>query len=78
MKITITNKFHNTETRVIVHPDCDGYCTITPSQMKRARRALCGQACSCSGDLGNNGYQHDIAWHDLNDDGSILIRLRGY
>jgi len=78
MKITIKNAFHNTSTRLKVIPDTEGWCRLSRAQLMRSRRALCGQACSCSGDLGANGYQHDIDCSEAQEDGSMLVHLRGY
>ena len=52
-KITLRNDFHNTEINLVPH---DG--KLSPSQVARARRTLCGiENCCCSGDLGTRGPQ---------------------
>ena len=55
MIITLTNDFHNTTVRLGV-PSIP--CELTISQVRRARRHLCGVAgCTCSGILGTRGVQ---------------------
>jgi hypothetical protein len=55
--ITLRNDFHNTEINVRADVD-EGSITLTPSQIKRVERALCGMDCTCSGPLGVRGPQN--------------------
>ena len=52
MKITLTNDFHNTSCTLISKNG-----RISESQMKRAKRELCCDGCTCSGDFGYRGPQ---------------------
>lgn len=53
MKITLKNDFHNTEINLVVK---DG--KLSPAQVKRSRKALCGIAgCTCGDELGTRGQQ---------------------
>jgi len=55
MLVTLSNDFHRTSVRVRV--DKFPY-HLTPSQVRRIRRALCGMPdCTCSGWLGVRGPQ---------------------
>lgn len=55
MKITIYNEFHNTEAAVQV---TTLPATLSPSQVRRVRRKLCGiEGCTCGGDLSERGGQ---------------------
>jgi hypothetical protein len=63
MQITLSNDFHNTRATMRV-ADCRRHIhnvlTVYPSasQLKRAKRSLCGMAdCCCSGDAGIRGRQ---------------------
>lgn len=86
MLITLTNNYHNTEARARVYPDAAGYTILTPRQIKRIGSALCGVRggrCRCSGSVGIRGYQHDIDYFEMAQDGSdgpryLRIHLRGY
>ena len=54
MLITLTNEFHNTETRIQVK---DGKVSARAGQ--RAWTALCGmKGCICGGQLGQRGAQY--------------------
>jgi len=56
MTTTLTNDFHNTEIRVRAAAGD----VLSPSQVARIRRALCGMAdCVCSGHTGVRGAQPD-------------------
>jgi len=44
MKITIKNKFHNTEIRCIVK---DTFSTLSNNQFNRAKKELCGNGKEC-------------------------------
>lgn len=47
-QITLTNDFHHTSVRLVVDVDNCGHELLSPSQVKRARRTLCGVAgCTC-------------------------------
>jgi len=49
--ITLTNEFHNTSINLVPGPG-----GLSPRQVTRARRALCGIAgCTCGGDCGERG-----------------------
>lgn len=53
-KIVLTNSFHGTAVRLIL---LDGQ-TLSPGQVRRARRVLCGVAgCGCCGVVGERGPQ---------------------
>lgn len=54
--ITIRNDFHDTAARIRAAIGD----TLTPSQVKRCRKALCGiEGCTCGGPLSERGPQHD-------------------
>lgn len=60
--VTLKNDFHNTSTvlRCETLSHMHGECTIRPtvSQIRRAKRSLCGIAgCTCSDDCGCRGAQ---------------------
>lgn len=71
MRVTLYNDFHNTEVRLNARRNLngphacrgswdwtDGY-QLTPSQVKRAQRVLCGMRdCVCGNDLGMRGPQN--------------------
>ena len=60
--VTLRNNFHNTECRV--RPDANG--VLSPSQVKRVRRALCGiKDCTCGhGPCSTRGPQDvEIDYH---------------
>ena len=68
MNITLRNDFHNSETtvRVASLPH-----TLTPSQVRRVRKALCGnRGCKC-GDI--RGGQHTRT-----DEGELVTLVVGY
>jgi len=52
MKITLTNDFHNTAINLIPKNN-----KLSVAQIKRARRALCVNGCTCSSDFGTRGRQ---------------------
>ena len=55
--IALRNNFHNTEVRLRASIGD----TLTPAQLRRARRELCGTpTCVCGGEAGERGPQ----WHD--------------
>jgi len=65
-RITLTNDFHNTSVTLIAEhvgsvEDWDGeqapLYRLAPSQIKRAKRALCAKGCLCSGEMGTRGHQ---------------------
>lgn len=71
VRITLTNNFHNTSINLYPHQTPLGM-VLSPSQVKRAKKALCGMAdCSCSGALGTRGEQPDP---DPRDPNLILFR----
>ncbi len=48
MKIQLTNNLHNTSVGIIPHKDKDGDYYLSSSQIKRAKKALCGMRdCAC-------------------------------
>lgn len=52
--ITLTNDFHRTTVKIRAMPGME----LSPAQIKRARKVLCGQpACACGGPLGERGPQ---------------------
>ena len=54
--ITIRNDFHGTAARLRASIGD----TLTPSQVKRCRKALCGiEGCTCGGALSERGPQRD-------------------
>jgi len=54
--VTVRNDFHNTEARIRASIGD----TLTPSQVRRCRRTLCGiKGCTCGGALSERGPQHD-------------------
>jgi len=58
-KITLTNDYHNTETTIWARiPAGSDQILITPSQVKAARKKLCGiTGCTCSDDAGTRPSQ---------------------
>lgn len=53
MKITLYNDFHNTEITLIVKNGM-----LSPAQVKKSKKALCGIAgCTCGDELGTRGNQ---------------------
>jgi hypothetical protein len=55
--LMIVNNFHGTEYRLRVRPGD----VISPSQIRRARKALCGtEGCMCGGLLGGRGPNPNI------------------
>ena len=59
-KITLYNDFHNTEVTLLIPATGPRY--LSPQQIRRARKTLCGHRdCCCSGDLGTRGPQ-DANW----------------
>jgi hypothetical protein len=55
MRIKITNDFHGTEVTLLASVEA-GILRLTPRQVSRARRELCGHAgCTCGGYLGERG-----------------------
>ncbi len=64
----LSNDYHNTTTRVVVDGSnwtrhSDGWTDVhlTPTQVARARRALCGiDGCTCGDDIGMRGTQEDL------------------
>ncbi len=58
--ITIRNEFHNTQARIRAGIGD----VLTPSQVKRCRRKLCGiKGCTCGGELSERGRQRDNQGH---------------
>ena len=54
MKVTLFNDFHGTA--VTLRSGADD--RLSPGQVKRAKRELCGMSwCTCSDDAGCRGYQ---------------------
>lgn len=77
IKIRLENDFHNRYAIAQVQPDENGIAILSLNQVKRIQRSLCGvRGCSCSGSLGQRGYQPDVDNHLENEDGSYLIHLR--
>jgi hypothetical protein len=70
IKLTLVNNFHNTETTIHV-PESG---KLTATQVRRARRALCGvHGCTCGGELGERGPQVG-SWTLEHINGGICIR----
>jgi len=70
--VTIRNDFHGTECRL--HVEDKG--VLTPSQVRRCRRVLCGiPTCLCGGILGERGKQ-DVEMKPL-PNGFVLLDKRG-
>ncbi len=60
MRIVLKNSFHRTEVSLNVDGAAlaQGGADLTPSQVARCRRTLCGMSdCSCGDDLGLRGAQ---------------------
>ena len=72
-KVTLTNDFHNSEVNLrIEHGQ-----PLSPNQIRRARRVLCGlTGCLCGGALGERGHQ-DVDVDQL-DENNIVILDPGY
>lgn len=67
--ITLQNDFHNTNTTL----RCDLGSSLSKSQIRRARKNLCGiSECTCGGNLGERGNQgveiHHEGWNDDGED----------
>jgi hypothetical protein len=76
MMITVRNEFHDTTARIRASIGD----TLTPSQVKRCRRTLCGvEGCTCGGALSERGQQHDDEGRafDAIAIGSDSVRLEG-
>jgi len=59
--ITVRNDFHNTQINLRLCYEWRSGFELTPSQVQRARRVLCGvKDCTCGGALGERGPQ-DVA-----------------
>jgi hypothetical protein len=75
MKITLRNDFHNTGTTLNAKEVAGGSYYLSRSQVRKARRDLCGVAgCTCGGYIGQRGEQpqrFDI--QPLEDGGARLI-----
>lgn len=76
MKITLSNDFHNAEVTLNVKDNRN----ISASQVKRAKRVLCGiSGCTCSNDLGQRGDQDLPEGMEIittmERDGSITARI---
>ena len=56
MYVTLTNDFHNTETK-IRWPKGMPELFLTDAQARRVGNRLCGYHCTCSGFLGTRGPQ---------------------
>jgi hypothetical protein len=70
IKLRLVNNFHNTETTIHV-PESG---KLTATQVRRARRALCGvTGCTCGGELGERGPQVG-SWTLEHINGGICIR----
>ena len=67
-KFVVTNDFHNTEVTLILSDDNK----LTGSQVRRARRVLCGiSTCKCGGALGERPSLSECLQH--NSDGTITV-----
>lgn len=82
--ITLTNDFHNSSVSLRVEVDDEGNAKLSINQIKK-RRELCCAGCSCSGEVGTRGYQHDVdSIEPVYDDGGFdslsgaWVHLRGY
>ncbi len=73
MYITLKNEFHNTECRLRAAYGKP----LSPTQIRRARRALCGvSGCVCGGNLGERGENPEID-AGMDDYGNPIISIRG-
>jgi hypothetical protein len=76
--LTIKNDFHNTEVKVRakrrIHHDDE--VMLSPSQVKRIRRVLCGMHCTCGGFLSERGHQEYEDLFPLEDGGCFLYADR--
>lgn len=62
MKLTLVNDFHRTSVNLVSKDER----TLSPRQVKRARKALCGiDGCTCGGDLGERG-NNPVIWVNPN------------
>lgn len=69
--ITLKNDFHNTV--VTLRP---GHGRLSPSQVARSRRALCGIAgCTCGGWCGERGPQSERLVIEPTEDGGAELEL---
>ena len=81
--ITLTNEFHGTKVRLRPGPGVPGssyqIATLSPSQVRRARRELCGiPDCTCGGAAGERGpqeYRGERVLIQPSGDGSAVIEL---
>lgn len=74
--ITIRNDFHDTAVRIRASIGD----TLTPSQVRRCRRILCGiEGCTCGGALSERGPQQDDTGRtfDVIASGPDAVRLEG-
>jgi hypothetical protein len=67
--ITLTNEFHNSA--VTLRPTGN---RLSPGQVKRAKRELCGiDGCTCSDSAGTRGRVAGIEEIEFNADGSAVL-----
>lgn len=70
--ITLTNNFHETSVRLRMGDDG----RLSPSQVRRAARVLCGiSTCTCGGDLGQRGPQRGIREIEITHDGGAIVHM---
>ena len=71
--ITLRNNFHGTRVRLRATIGD----TLTPAQLRRARKELCGMTCKCGGEAGERGPQwtNDGQRFDLETIGPNQVRL---
>jgi hypothetical protein len=59
--ITLTNTFHNTESRLQPAPYGNGTGYVSRKTALRVRRELCGvEGCTCGGEFGQRGSAIDV------------------
>ena len=61
-KVILKNNFHNSSVELMAKQDefGYGYLTLSPYQVKRAQKKLCGiKECTCSNELGIRGEQEN-------------------
>ena len=78
MRITLTNNFHATSVTLIAEEDTRNTFAgwLSPGQVKRARRDLCGcDGCQCGDDLGCRGPQHYAIEVQHDHDGKLIAKV---
>jgi len=73
MKITLINSFHNTRTTLNAKTIKHKSLYVTPAQIKRTKKTLCGVSkCTCGGELGE---RPGLPWFNAVDAPGLLIDI---